>query len=175
MRAFIREDAAVVDKFNSRAAFHGCRAGASMQDRLGRQSGGCNGGCENTHNAHGENCGGCCGSARNASKGNCLGGCAGGNLRNSSNGGVANGKNDCKKLMERLKEVEFSLIDTVLYLDAYPYSCEALAYYNKLKAEREEMIKALSMSCNKPMTMFDNYGDAWSWTDAPWPWENCAN
>ncbi len=84
--------------------------------------------------------------------------------------------NDCKKLLERLREIDFSMIDTVLYLDAYPHSCEALAYYNKIKKERCDIVKTLSESCNMPMTSFDNSSDtAWLWTDAPWPWEPSAN
>ncbi len=85
-------------------------------------------------------------------------------------------KNECQKLLEKLREIDFSLIDTVLYLDAYPDSCEALAYYGKLKCERADIVKKLSESCNMPQTAFDNASTTqWQWTDAPWPWEKCAN
>jgi len=83
---------------------------------------------------------------------------------------------ECKKMLAYLQKVEFSMIDTILYLDAYPCSAEALKYYYKLKEERAKLIDALSKKCNMPITSFDNAStDAWSWTDAPWPWENAAN
>ena len=85
-------------------------------------------------------------------------------------------KSDCRKLLERLQEVDFSLIDTVLYLDAYPHCSEALCYYHKLKKEREELVHTLAYSCNMPITSYNNASETeWSWTDSPWPWEPCAN
>ena len=90
--------------------------------------------------------------------------------------GSCEDNSECKKLMAYLQKVEFSMIDTILYLDAYPCSAEALKYYHKLKQERERVIIALSEKCNMPITSFDNTSyDAWSWTDSPWPWENSAN
>ena len=87
-----------------------------------------------------------------------------------------NDNKDCQKLKQRLQAVDFSLIDTVLYLDAYPDSCEALGYYHKLKKERQMLMEALSESCNMPITSFDNAcTDSWNWTDSPWPWEPAAN
>ena len=85
-----------------------------------------------------------------------------------------NDNKDCQKLKQRLQAVDFSLIDTVLYLDAYPDSCEALGYYHKLKKERQMLMEALSESCNMPITSFDNAStDSWNWTDSPW--EPAAN
>lgn len=85
-------------------------------------------------------------------------------------------KGECRALKEKLKRVDFSLIDTVLYLDAYPECKAALAYYHKLKAEREKIVEALSKSCNMPVTNFDNASeDTWNWVDKPWPWEACDN
>ncbi len=128
---YTREDAAVVDRYNSRGMFKACGMCNSMPQ---------------------QNCKNDC---KNELKKEC--------------------KNDCKKLLERLREIDFSLVDTVLYLDAYPHSTEALGYYQKLKCERSDLVKTLAEGCNMPMTAFDNYGDVWSWTDAPWPWEMCAN
>ncbi len=108
----------------------------------------------------------------------CLGGTARRGLGNQSNksGCGCSGKNDCKNLLETLRKIDFSLIDTVLYLDAYPHSSEALAYYHKLKCERDTVTKALSESCNMPQNSFQNASDTqWLWTESPWPWEACAN
>ncbi len=144
----------MVDKFTSRAPFRGCNSNTDIFGKMNaRQNNNVMGGCKEGCNSV------------------CKGGCNNSNTRQNNTAC----KNDCKKLLERLREVDFSLVDTILYLDAYPHSCEALSYYNKLKEEREEIVKLLAMSCNKPMTAFDNYGDTWSWSDAPWPWEICAN
>ena len=82
----------------------------------------------------------------------------------------------CPALLRRLQAVDFSLADTVLYLDAYPHSEEALAYYHKLLSEREALTKKLADSCRRPITCLDNTSkDTWLWTDGPWPWEPQAN
>lgn len=97
----------------------------------------------------------------------------------SGNGGCAGGCSEngaCKALMRRLQTLDFSIVDTVLYLDAYPNSAEALAYYNKLIAERGELVSELARSCHQPITHMDNASpDAWHWVNAPWPWELEAN
>lgn len=83
---------------------------------------------------------------------------------------------DCAVLSQKLKAIDFSLIDTVLYLDAYPDSKKALAYYHRLIKERKMTVEALSQSCNAPVTNYDNASeDTWYWVEKPWPWEPSAN
>ncbi len=129
---------------------------------------------------------GCASGTQRGERGNNMGHsrCGCGNLseqkRNARNsmGDKCNcgNKNDCKSLLETLRKIDFSLIDTVLYLDAYPHSNEALAYYHKLKCEREMVVKTLAENCNMPQNSFQNASDTqWLWTDSPWPWEACAN
>jgi spore coat protein JB len=78
--------------------------------------------------------------------------------------------------LERLRKVDFALIDTVLYLDMYPCCKKALDHYHKLKEEREALMSALAKDCDMPMTSFANEsGDSWVWTKGPWPWEPSAN
>ena len=104
------------------------------------------------------------GNAGNSNNSSCSRGCGGNN-----------NMNDCKKLMKQLQTIEFALVDTVLYLDAYPCSAEALAYYHKLCHERREILEKMA-HCNTPITNLDNRSDrSWDWTDAPWPWEVDAN
>ena len=83
---------------------------------------------------------------------------------------------ECKRMLAYLQKIEFSMIDTIIYLDAYPCSEEALNYYHKLKEERAKVIEALSDKCNMPITSYDNVStEKWFWVDSPWPWENAAN
>jgi len=84
-------------------------------------------------------------------------------------------QNGNNSLMKQLQMVDFAIVETVLYLDAYPHSRAALSHYKKLVAERNKLSEALSRS-SRPVTHRDNIvGEEWTWTDGPWPWENQAN
>lgn len=81
----------------------------------------------------------------------------------------------CASLKKKLKAVDFAIIETALYLDAYPKCRKALEYYNQLIKERDILAEAINRKCG-PMTIRDNEScDAWTWTDGPWPWEAEAN
>ena len=83
---------------------------------------------------------------------------------------------DCKAIMKRLQKIEFSIVDTVLYLDAYPECKKALEYYHKLLSERDALRSALASKCKRPMSPFENDSDcSWDWISSPWPWEASAN
>ena len=85
-------------------------------------------------------------------------------------------RNDCKKLKEQLQIIDFAIVDTVLYLNAYPECKEALRYYHKLKEERKMLADTLAQSCNMPMTNLENHSEEkWTWIDSPWPWDIAAN
>ena len=77
--------------------------------------------------------------------------------------------------MRKLQMIDFAIVETVLYLDAYPHSKSALAYYHKLVDERAKLSKALAAD-ESPITSFNNDStDNWNWTNGPWPWESDAN
>ena len=83
--------------------------------------------------------------------------------------------NDARKLMHELQLIDFSLIDTILYLDAYPCSEEALDYYHKLLAEKNK-VKELLEQIGYPIIAQGNTSTTeWKWTDGPWSWELEAN
>ncbi len=106
----------------------------------------------------------------------CLGGCnqQGGNQQGSHHG--TENSAACKALLHRLQALDFSIIDTVLYLNAYPNCREALAYYQKLVAERDALKKGMAQTCRTPVTNFENDStESWDWIKGPWPWEASAN
>ena len=79
--------------------------------------------------------------------------------RNSScgsNNGYDSNNSEYKNLLHKLQKVDFSLIDTMLYLDMYPHCREALNYYHKLKKEREAIVSVLADKYNKPISSFAN-------------------
>lgn len=81
----------------------------------------------------------------------------------------------CGNRREALRTINFALVETALYLDAYPDSCEALAYYHKLLGERAALMAEYTQSCG-PLTQYDNTSQSsWQWVKTPWPWEHEAN
>ncbi len=81
----------------------------------------------------------------------------------------------CQNLLYRLQALDFSIYDTVLYLDAYPNCAEAMDYYRKLMGERQSLLDMLAKNHHTPITCFDNTGDRWDWVGGPWPWQLEAN
>ena len=73
--------------------------------------------------------------------------------------------------LQRLRELEFALLETNLYLDTHPNSRKTLDYYKKVKAARDIMYEDYVKN-NGPMFAADVRQDNWSWVDMPWPWQN---
>ena len=81
----------------------------------------------------------------------------------------------CQKLMEQIRAVDFALYETVLYLDVYPHSCDALETYHKLKAQQKELYREYEALCG-PLTAFGNESQtSWDWMGKPFPWEYDAD
>ncbi len=162
---------------------------------FGRMSGGCGGmtlpcapkpsPCNPAVNGNG--CG-CQGAPERPSSGGC--GCSGGQKpvpveprRASCVSPVAEGGGEvgtrpevaCAKLTEQLRAVDFALYEVILYLDAYPHSCDALETYHKLKAQREALHREYEATCG-PITAFGNRSTTgWDWMSKPFPWEYNAD
>ena len=82
---------------------------------------------------------------------------------------------NCRDKREHLRAIDFALVETALYLDAYPDSAEALAYYHKLLAERQLLADDYTKNFG-PLTIGDNVSQtSWQWVKTPWPWEHEAN
>ncbi len=81
----------------------------------------------------------------------------------------------CDRLMKQMQAVDFALYETILYLDVYPNSCDALETYHKLKAQKEMLRKEYEASCG-PITAFGNQSvTSWDWASKPFPWEYDAD
>ena len=78
-------------------------------------------------------------------------------------------------LANRIKAVDFTLYELVLYLDAYPCDRRALSCYDKYK-KTAEMLRAEYTQKYGPLTAFENSDPhRWQWIEGPWPWEKEAN
>lgn len=83
--------------------------------------------------------------------------------------------NSCCEEMETLRKIEFAIVDVALYLNAYPESECALAYYHKLIEERKCLLQKIHETCG-PTTLYDNVSETcWKWIEGPWPWQYGAN
>lgn len=90
-------------------------------------------------------------------------------------GASANEKKLCCDLIEKLRKLEFGIVDVALYLNAYPESDCALAYYHKLLEERSCLLEKINEECG-PMTLYDNQSKTcWKWAEGPWPWHLDSN
>ena len=95
---------------------------------------------------------------------------------NSNNNAGMSTNTNCKQKLKKLQMIDFSMIETILYLDAYPNNAEALKYYKALKSEREALLSEMKAQGCAPVTAQDAaHGGEWDWTDSPWPWEPEAN
>jgi len=95
-------------------------------------------------------------------------GCNGQNGMNGMNEGAK------KQLINKLQKIDFSIVDTVLYLDAYPDCAKAKTRYDQLMRERAGLLEKLAQM-GIPLTNMSVSADGWNWTNGPWPWEYDAN
>ena len=79
-----------------------------------------------------------------------------------------------RTMMDKLRAIDFALIEINLYLDAYPKCRRAMEQYCKLIRERQKLAETINNSGN-PLTSFENGCGEWNWVKGPWPWEPDAN
>lgn len=78
-------------------------------------------------------------------------------------------------LMDQIRAVDFALYETVLYLDVYPDSCDALETYHKLCAQSKALHREYEKAFG-PLTAFGNESTtSWDWMRKPCPWEYDAD
>ena len=84
---------------------------------------------------------------------------------------VCNTSQNGSSLLRKIQEIDFSLYETVLYLDAYPDCAEALAYYHTLLSQRKGVVAQYEREVG-PLTAFSNSSrTSWDWIKSPWPWQ----
>ena len=76
-----------------------------------------------------------------------------------------------KHLLNKIREYNFALVETALFLDTHPNCKKALMYYSKIKEGHENAIKEYEKMFG-PLNMYSsNNNNRWNWIDGPWPWE----
>ncbi len=82
---------------------------------------------------------------------------------------------NCRETMRLLRALDFAMVETALFLDAYPENSEALGYYHEIKKRFEKVKKEYEYNCG-PLTIYSNECESsWDWTKTPFPWELCAD
>ncbi|MBQ8331084.1 MAG: spore coat protein CotJB [Clostridia bacterium] len=74
--------------------------------------------------------------------------------------------------LQQIRETGFALHELVLYLDTHPANRKALSLYKTYKKKYDELYAAFEKN-HGPLTAFGVHGDRWTWTEHPWPWQNC--
>lgn len=74
-------------------------------------------------------------------------------------------------LLKRVQICDFILTETNEYLDTHPNDQDALDYFKKYYAMRQDAAKAFVEKYG-PLKIGDfDGGNRWTWVDGPWPWE----
>lgn len=81
----------------------------------------------------------------------------------------------CREMKLHLQAIEFSMMDTLLYLDAYPDDTRALEYFRQLNNEREELVAEMERAGCPPLRATEGIANGFRWNEGPWPWESEAN
>jgi spore coat protein JB len=82
-----------------------------------------------------------------------------------------NSNHNGASLLKKIQEIDFSIYETVLYLDAYPNCREALAYYHTLLSQRKALMCQYEREVG-PLSAFGNQSQtSWDWVKSPWPWQ----
>ena len=81
---------------------------------------------------------------------------------------------DKKSLLNDIRALDFALLETGLYLNAYDCP-EAVAYFNATKEAKERAVHAYESEYGPLLMKNAAESGSWQWTKGPWPWESEAN
>ena len=75
-------------------------------------------------------------------------------------------------MMHKLQQLDFSIQETVLYLDAYPDCATALKHYHQLVCERRALAEQYENKYGPLVVLGNVEQTSWQWVRAPWPWQS---
>lgn len=77
-----------------------------------------------------------------------------------------------KQLLLYISQVSFALTEVALFLNTHPDCKEAMEYYQKLRALRQESVANYENQFGPLMQDGNKSTCSWDWVKTPWPWEN---
>lgn len=76
-----------------------------------------------------------------------------------------------QRLLLKIREYDFAILETVEFLDTHPNNLKALRYYSQLRNDRDMLVSEYEKRFG-PITMYGNMNEnGWDWVEGPWPWE----
>lgn len=79
--------------------------------------------------------------------------------------------NDKQKLMRKIQQESFALVEAHLYLDSHPTCPMGLKYFEQHKKEYDELMEKYAEKYG-PITVGQSSTDKkWGWVTTPFPWE----
>jgi spore coat protein JB len=84
-----------------------------------------------------------------------------------------NNKNENIKtsLLKKIMQLQFAVIETVLYLDTHPFDENVLNLYNQYSSRLRNSIRKYSENYGPLTPTCPDTDSPWSWIDEPWPWQ----
>lgn len=79
--------------------------------------------------------------------------------------------NQKQVLLNRIRVCDFVLTESALYLDTHPDDAQALEFYHKHLAMRQQAIEEYSKQYGTLVRTQPHSTEHWDWVDNPWPWE----
>ena len=83
--------------------------------------------------------------------------------------------NNCerRKMLMKIKELSFAVVDLGLYLDTHPEDNKALCLHRRYSKELKD-IKDKYQKVYGPLSIYFPC-NKWRWIEEPWPWERSEN
>jgi len=77
-----------------------------------------------------------------------------------------------EEMEERIRSLEFAIVELALYLDTHPEDMTALCMHGQYSMELREL-REMYQRAYGPLTIHFPC-NSWRWVENPWPWERSS-
>ena len=78
-------------------------------------------------------------------------------------------------MLQKVRELAFTVHELNLYLDSHPNNKMALRYFRKYNEELKKLTAMYEEAYGPLKATSDMNGESWNWIKHPWPWENVCD
>ena len=86
-----------------------------------------------------------------------------------------NNCNSRSKLLRKIQQHGFAVVEANLFLNGHPYCKKALEYFKCQKAAYDRCVAKYESEYGPLTAHVGVECDEWKWVKGPWPWEREAN